>query len=68
MSEDRLKRLQDEERIWWRYQNNPNGSVGDIAGVINHTGRVAGLMPHPERAMAEWMGGTDGVSFFQTIL
>ncbi len=68
VSEDQLKRLQDEERIWWQYQNNPNGSVWDIAGVINHTGRVAGLMPHPERAMAEWMGGTDGLSFFQIIL
>ena len=68
VSADQLKVLQDEARIWLQYNNNPNGSVGDIAGIFSHSGHIAGLMPHPERAMAKWMGGTDGLFFFQTIL
>lgn len=61
---DDLKRLEDNQQIWWRYQNNPNGSIGDIAGVMNREKNVAGLMPHPERAMVGWMGGVDGSHFF----
>ena len=62
--EDCIKRLEDQEQIWWKYQDNPNGSKGDIAGIMNKQKNVAGLMPHPERAMEEWMGGTAGRSFF----
>jgi phosphoribosylformylglycinamidine synthase len=61
---DELKRLQDKNQIWFKYRKNPNGSVDDIAGVLNEKGNVAALMPHPERAMAEWMGGSDGLGFF----
>jgi phosphoribosylformylglycinamidine synthase I len=43
---------------------NPNGSVDNIAGVANRAGNVVGLMPHPERAMAEWFGSADGRRFF----
>jgi phosphoribosylformylglycinamidine synthase I len=64
VSNDELRRLQDSAQIWWTYEKNPNGSCGDIAGVINETGNVAALMPHPERAMVSWMGGTDGSVFF----
>ena len=60
-----LKRLQDDGQIWWTYEENPNGSVGNIAGVMNEKKNVAALMPHPERAMFEWMGGTDGFAFFK---
>ena len=64
---DQLKKLQDRQQIWITYQNNPNGSVENIAGVMNKQGNVAGLMPHPERAVANWMGGIDGLSFFQNL-
>lgn len=64
VEDDELKRLQDNEQIWFTYDSNPNGSIADIAGVKNKKGNVAALMPHPERAMAEWMGGRDGLGFF----
>lgn len=61
---DTLKRLEDNNQIWLKYDGqNPNGSLSDIAGVTNEAGNVAGLMPHPERAIYEWMGGVDGLGF-----
>ena len=65
--QDQLKKLQDNNKIWISYQNNPNGSVENIAGVMNEKGNVAGLMPHPERALADWMGGSEGLSFFKNL-
>jgi phosphoribosylformylglycinamidine synthase I len=63
---DELKRLEDQGQIWWRFAGkNPNGAVADIAGVMNKAKNVAALMPHPERAMFDWMGGTDGTAFFE---
>ena len=59
VQDDELKAMQDRGQIWWTYQDNPNGSVADIAGVMNEKKNVAALMPHPERAVHEWMGGTD---------
>ncbi len=67
IDEDGIKQLEDQEQIWWKYKNNPNGSVGSIAGVMNEKKNVAGLMPHPERAMAEWMGSSDGTLFFKDL-
>ena len=61
---DGLRDIQDNEQIWFLYENNPNGSVGNVAGVMNRERNVAALMPHPERAMFDWMGGKDGFSFF----
>lgn len=61
---DGLKELQDQNQIWFTYEDNPNGSIHSIAGVMNQAGNVAGLMPHPERAVSEWMGGCGGVNFF----
>jgi phosphoribosylformylglycinamidine synthase len=63
-----LSELQSNDQIWLRYNNNPNGSVGDIAGVLNKEKNVAGLMPHPERALYEWMGSSDGACFFNSFL
>ena len=65
IDDDGMKRLQDQNQIWWTYSENPNGSLADIAGVTSEKGNVAALMPHPERAMVEWMGGRDGLAFFQ---
>ena len=66
-SEEQMKMLKDQELIWWKYKKNPNGSLENVAGIMNRKKNVAGLMPHPERAMAEWMGGTAGLSFFNTF-
>jgi phosphoribosylformylglycinamidine synthase I len=61
---DELKKIQDQDQVWLKYKNeNPNGSLKDIAGVMNEKRNVVGLMPHPERAIHEWMGGTDGWGF-----
>lgn len=68
IEEDGLKRIQDRGQIWWTYKENPNGSIGDIAGVKNEAGHVVGLMPHPERALFDWMGGSAGRQFFETLL
>lgn len=68
ISQDEGKALWDNDQVWWTYDENPNGSVDDIAGVLNAQKNVAGLMPHPERAMFDWMGGEDGVDFFSTML
>lgn len=65
--EEGLKKLQDNNQVWITYKENPNGSIGNIAGIMNENGNVAGLMPHPERAVADWMGGADGLSFFQNL-
>lgn len=50
-SQDDLKHLEDSDCILFRYIENPNGSVGDIAGIKSKKGKIFGLMPHPERAM-----------------
>ena len=47
---------------------NPNGSVGNIAGIVNAQGNVLGMMPHPERCCEPLLGGTDGRLLFQSIL
>lgn len=60
---DTLKQLQDQDQIWLSYVKNPNGSVMDIAGITNKRGNICGLMPHPERALVQWMGSSDGACF-----
>jgi phosphoribosylformylglycinamidine synthase I len=60
--------LEAEDRVVFRYVQNPNGSVGDIAGVANERGNVVGLMPHPERAVDPLTGSTDGAVLLSTLL
>ena len=62
-----LTRLEGEERIALRYLDNPNGSAGDIAGVLSENRRVLGLMPHPERAIEAAQGGADGAALFRAL-
>ena len=57
---DELKRLEDEQRIAFRYLDNPNGSTADIAAVLGPGRNVMGIMPHPERAADPRTGATDG--------
>lgn len=67
-SEDTLKALQDNDCIALRYNQNPNGSVADIAGVTNPAGNVLGLMPHPERACDPAIGGEDGRRLIEALI
>jgi len=63
-----LDRLDGEGRVAFRYLGNPNGSARDIAGVLSENGRVLGMMPHPERAMAGQEAGNDGVKLFESLM
>jgi phosphoribosylformylglycinamidine synthase len=64
-----LARLHEEGRIVLRYApgENPNGSLDDIAGVVNEQGNVFGLMPHPEHAVDSLMGSSDGLGLFASL-
>jgi len=63
-----LERLEAEGQIVFRYASghNPNGSLGDVAGVSNERGNVVGLMPHPEHAVDPLTGSTDGLKLFES--
>ncbi|PRY78716.1 phosphoribosylformylglycinamidine synthase [Yoonia maritima] len=63
-----LKKIEAEGRVAFRYVDNPNGSVADIAGVLSENRRVLGMMPHPERAVDEGHGGTDGQALFRGLI
>ncbi len=68
VDDDTLAKLEGEDRVAFRYTQNPNGSVADIAGVLSENRRVLGLMPHPERAVDAGHGGTDGQALFRGLL
>ena len=65
-----LARLEGEGRVVFRYAEgtNPNGSINDIAGIINKTGNVLGLMPHPENLIEDAHGGLDGRPLFEGLV
>jgi len=72
-----LARLEAEDRIVFRYcdadgnvtpEANPNGSLGNIAGVLSEGRNVLGMMPHPERASEALMGGTDGLLIWTSMM
>jgi phosphoribosylformylglycinamidine synthase len=66
--EEILKDLQANKQIVFTYEgSNPNGSIENIAGIINKKGNVLGMMPHPERAVEALLGSDDGLKFFQSI-
>jgi phosphoribosylformylglycinamidine synthase subunit PurQ / glutaminase len=67
--DETLAELKQHNQIVFRYVGeNPNGSVDDIAGIVNRQGNVLGMMPHPERAVHDWLGSVDGVRFFTSML
>ena len=66
--EETLRELKENNQIVFTYRNNPNGSVADIAGIINKEGNVLGMMPHPERAVEKLLGSDDGIRMFQSIV
>ncbi|MGB3390562.1 MAG: phosphoribosylformylglycinamidine synthase subunit PurQ [Pseudaminobacter sp.] len=65
-----LARLEGEGQVVFRYAKgtNPNGSINDIAGIINERGNVLGLMPHPENLIEDAHGGSDGRGLFESVL
>lgn len=74
---DTLRELEEEGRVVFRYStpdgratpdSNPNGSVNNIAGIVNAERNVLGMMPHPERCCEEIVGGTDGSLIFNSII
>lgn len=67
-SSDTLKFIKDNNMDFLRYENNPNGSILDIAGLYDKKNRVIGLMPHPERAINSYLGLNDGVLFFNHLI
>ncbi|KGP89679.1 phosphoribosylformylglycinamidine synthase [Pontibacillus chungwhensis BH030062] len=66
--ESTYRRLVDHHQILFTYENNPNGSVYDIAGICNERGNVLGMMPHPERAVEALLGSEDGLKLFQSMV
>ncbi|MBA32158.1 MAG: phosphoribosylformylglycinamidine synthase I [Chloroflexi bacterium] len=69
--------LEKNNQIVFRYtdkkgivnqQSNPNGSINNIAGIINKDGNILGMMPHPEKACDELIGGSDGNMIFQSLI
>ncbi len=72
-----LDDLESNGRVAFRYcdeageptpESNPNGSVRNIAGIVNDAGNVLGMMPHPERAGEALMGGTDGLLLWRSVI
>jgi len=63
-----LDRIEGEGRVAFRYLENINGSARNIAGIVNDSGNVLGLMPHPERVIEAAHGGTDGRRLFEGLL
>ncbi|HEY2851564.1 MAG TPA: phosphoribosylformylglycinamidine synthase subunit PurQ [Gemmatimonadaceae bacterium] len=74
---DTLARIEGEGRIVFRYVGgpgdadewwSPNGSMNAIAGIVSGAGNVLGMMPHPERAVDDLLGSSDGLGVFESIL
>ena len=72
-----LRELEENRRVVFRYTDvngaatsaaNPNGSINNIAGIVNRRGNVLGMMPHPERACEDLLGSTDGSAIFRSIV
>jgi phosphoribosylformylglycinamidine synthase len=67
-SAETLAALHGDDRVVFRYVDNPNGSMNDIAGICNAERNVVGLMPHPERASSALLGSSDGVPLLKSLL
>ena len=63
-----IEKMKDQDLIAFRYCDNPNGSIEDIAGVLSSNRRVLGMMPHPERAFEKAHGNSDGMIFFKGLV
>ena len=63
-----LDELEAEDRVAFRYVDNPNGSLRDIAGILSRERNVLGMMPHPERASDPLMGSSDGLVVLRSMV
>lgn len=64
-----MDELEANHQVVFRYaEENPNGSLNNIAGICNRAGNVLGMMPHPERAVEAILGNTDGLRVFKSLL
>ena len=68
IDDEGLARLEGEGQVVFRYVDNPNGARADIAGIVNASRNVLGMMPHPERASEEILGSHDGRRLFESLL
>jgi phosphoribosylformylglycinamidine (FGAM) synthase-like amidotransferase family enzyme len=68
-ADDQLDQMEARGQIAFRYApgENPNGSVRDVAGIVNESGNVLGLMPHPEHAVDPLTGSADGLALFRAL-
>jgi len=66
--ENILARLNGDDRVAFRYVDNPNGSIQDIAGILSENRRVLGMMPHPERMADPLHGNTEGAALFKGLV
>jgi len=67
-SEEVLDQLEREDRVVLRYRERCNGSMREIAGILNEQRNVMGMMPHPERAADVLVGGTDGLVILRSLI
>ena len=63
-----LDQLEAEDQVALRYVENPNGSMRNIAAIVNRQRNVMGMMPHPERASEDLMGSTDGLTILRSVV
>ena len=77
VSLDQIKEIEDNNQIAFQYctesglinnQSNPNGSLNNIAGIVNKNGNVLGMMPHPERSCSLDLGSEDGNLIFKSMI
>jgi phosphoribosylformylglycinamidine synthase subunit PurQ / glutaminase len=68
IDDEGLKRLEGEGQVVFRYRDNPNGARNNIAGIVNSTRNVMGMMPHPERAAEKVLGSEDGKRILASLL
>jgi phosphoribosylformylglycinamidine synthase len=65
---DTLKRIEDNDQVVFRYLENPNGSIHDIAGIVNDSRNILGMMPHPDRSSESILGSSDGKRIFESMV
>jgi phosphoribosylformylglycinamidine synthase len=65
---DTLKRIENNGQVVFRYETNPNGSLNNIAGIVNEGRNVLGMMPHPDRSSEAILGSADGKLIFESMV
>jgi phosphoribosylformylglycinamidine synthase len=66
--QETLSRIEDNDQVVFRYVHNPNGSIHDIAGIVNEGRNILGMMPHPDRSSESILGSADGRLIFESMV